>query len=84
VALLNTEALMKHPEILLKLPHALFINGVSARPHTEQKLNVISPVTEEVFMTVAEATDRDIDRAVAAARAAFESGEWPRMNAGPK
>jgi aldehyde dehydrogenase (NAD+) len=72
---------MKHPEILLKSPHALFINGVWARPHTEQKLNVISPVTEEVFMTVAEATDRDIDHAVAAARAAFESGEWPRMTA---
>jgi acyl-CoA reductase-like NAD-dependent aldehyde dehydrogenase len=72
---------MKHPEILLKSPHALFINGVWARPHTEQKLNVISPVTEEVLMTVAEATDRDIDHAVGAARAAFESGEWPRMTA---
>jgi acyl-CoA reductase-like NAD-dependent aldehyde dehydrogenase len=42
---------MKHPEILLKAPHALFINGVWAKPHTERKLNVISPVTEEVFLT---------------------------------
>jgi acyl-CoA reductase-like NAD-dependent aldehyde dehydrogenase len=72
---------MKHPDILLKAPHALFIDGVWARPHTERKLNVISPVTEEVFLTVAEATDRDIDHAVAAARAAFEAGEWPRMTA---
>lgn len=32
---------MNHPEILLKAPHALFIKGVWARPHTERKLNVI-------------------------------------------
>jgi hypothetical protein len=72
---------MQHPDILLKAPHALFINGVWARPHTERKVKIISPVTEEVFLTVAEATDPDIAHAVAAARAAFEAGEWPRMTA---
>ena len=30
---------------------------------------------------VAEATEADMDAAVAAARAAFDEGPWPRMNA---
>jgi acyl-CoA reductase-like NAD-dependent aldehyde dehydrogenase len=42
-------------------------------------LSVISPVTEEVVMTFAEATPRDVDRAVAAAREAFDHGPWPRL-----
>jgi aldehyde dehydrogenase (NAD+) len=42
---------------------------------------VISPVTEEVVQTFPEAQPRDVDRAVAAAREAFDKGPWPRMSA---
>ena len=45
------------------------------------KLSVISPVTEEVVQTFPEAQPRDVDRAVAAAREAFDKGPWPRMSA---
>jgi acyl-CoA reductase-like NAD-dependent aldehyde dehydrogenase len=67
---------MNHPEILLKAPDALFINGVWARRHTERKLNVISPVTEEVFLTVAEATvyTADPDEGFAVARRIRSAG----------
>lgn len=41
--------------------------------------DVIAPATEEVFVTIAEAREDDMNRAVAAARAAFDHGPWPRM-----
>src|SRR5690606_25147234 len=42
-------------------------------------INVVNPATEEIFLTVAEAQAADINRAVAAARHAFDHGPWPRM-----
>jgi aldehyde dehydrogenase (NAD+) len=36
--------------------------------------------SEEVFLTVAEAQAADVERAVAAARHAFDYGPWPRMS----
>ena len=60
-------------------PHAFFIDGAWAKPSTDRKLEVISPHTEEVFMTFAEAGVEDVDKAVAAARRAFDTGPWPRM-----
>jgi acyl-CoA reductase-like NAD-dependent aldehyde dehydrogenase len=39
---------------------------------------VISPATEEVVGHVPLAEDADVDRAVAAAREAFDQGPWPR------
>ena len=71
---------MDHPAISLQSPHAFFIDGTWAKPRTERKLSVISPVTEQVFMTVAEGTERDMDDAVGAARKTFDSGEWPRLS----
>lgn len=60
-------------------PHSLFIDGAWVAPATNRRLSVVSPVTEEVIATFAEATEPDVDRAVAAARAAFDSGPWPRL-----
>ncbi|HKE46291.1 MAG TPA: aldehyde dehydrogenase [Steroidobacteraceae bacterium] len=62
-------------------PHSLFIGGKWVRPATDNKLSVISPVTEQVIATYAEASPQDIDRAVAAAREAFDHGPWPRLSA---
>ncbi len=41
--------------------------------------NVVNPATEEVIGTVPQATPADVDRAVDAARKAFDEGPWPRM-----
>jgi aldehyde dehydrogenase (NAD+) len=41
---------------------------------------VISPHSEELVGRVPEGTKADIDRAVAAARDAFDNGEWPRLS----
>src|SRR5205807_2148560 len=42
-------------------------------------IEVISPSTEQVIGRAPEATADDVDRAVLAARAAFDEGEWPRL-----
>src|SRR6476659_3778103 len=41
----------------------------------------INPATGETICQVAEGDKADIDRAVQAARKAFEEGPWPRMSA---
>ncbi|WP_376768842.1 aldehyde dehydrogenase family protein [Amycolatopsis acididurans] len=43
------------------------------------ELPSVDPATGEVFASVACGGAADVDRAVAAARAAFENGPWPRM-----
>ncbi|NUR64045.1 MAG: aldehyde dehydrogenase [Catenulispora sp.] len=58
----------------------LFIGGSYMAPATDAKLEMISPVTEEVFGRTPEAAPADMDRAVAAARRAFDEGPWPRMS----
>ncbi len=57
----------------------LYIGGTHAAPATGKRIEVRSPFTEEVVGRVPEASDADVDRAVAAARQAFEEGPWPRM-----
>jgi acyl-CoA reductase-like NAD-dependent aldehyde dehydrogenase len=58
----------------------LFIGGSYVDPATDAKLELISPVTEEVFGRTPEAAPADMDRAVTAARRAFDEGPWPRMS----
>ena len=56
-----------------------YIGGEWVDPAGGDLLEVISPVTEEVIATVPDAVDADIDRAVAAAREAFDRGPWPNL-----
>ncbi|MFD0691661.1 aldehyde dehydrogenase [Actinomadura fibrosa] len=57
---------------------ALFIGGEWAAPSGGRRIEVVSPHTEEPVGRVAAADVPDIDRAVAAARRAFDEGPWPR------
>ncbi|KUI03593.1 aldehyde dehydrogenase [Mycolicibacterium acapulense] len=57
----------------------LFIGGRWEAPATGQRIAVISPHTEERIGETPEATAGDVDRAVQAARKAFDAGPWPRM-----
>ena len=63
----------------LRHPEKLFIGGEWIAPSTDRMIDVIAPATEQVFARVAEAMEADVDRAVAAARQAFDYGPWPRM-----
>lgn len=64
----------------LKHPTRFFIGGEWVEPSSESKFEVTNSATEEVFVTVAEAQETDINRAVAAARLAFDHGPWPQLS----
>jgi acyl-CoA reductase-like NAD-dependent aldehyde dehydrogenase len=55
----------------------LFIGGEFVKPETGDLIDVISPHTEEVIGQVPDAGPADIDKAVAAARNAFDAGPIP-------
>lgn len=57
----------------------LLIDGQWVAPSTDAAITITSPHTEEVIGQAPAAAPADIDRAVAAARAAFDDGPWPRM-----
>ncbi|MET8161556.1 aldehyde dehydrogenase [Sphaerisporangium sp. NPDC005289] len=58
----------------------LFIGGDWVAPSGTATIDVVSPHTEEVVGRVPDGAPADMDRAVAAARQAFDHGPWPRMS----
>jgi len=63
----------------MRVHDRFYIDGDWVAPASSAVLDVISPHTEEVVGRVPDATAADMDRAVAAARRAFDDGPWPRM-----
>ncbi len=59
--------------------HLLFIGGQWVEPADRSEVPVHDPATEALLTRVACGGEADIDRAVAAARAAL-NGEWSRLN----
>src|SRR5438309_128146 len=59
----------------------LFIGGKWQDSASGKTFPTINPATGEVICQVAEGDKADVDLAVKAARKAFESGPWPKMNA---
>jgi aldehyde dehydrogenase (NAD+) len=57
-------------------PGKLFINGRWEDAVSGRSIDVVNPATGEALTTVADAGAEDVDRAVAAARANFESKAW--------
>src|ERR1700754_4991044 len=58
----------------------LLINGQRVPSLSGRTFNTLNPATEEVLATISEGNADDVDRAVAAARRAFE-GPWRTMRA---
>jgi acyl-CoA reductase-like NAD-dependent aldehyde dehydrogenase len=61
-------------------PDRFYIGGDWVKPSSSDEIDVINASTEDVFLRVAEAKAEDMDRAVAAAREAFDHGPWPQMS----
>src|SRR5215207_420997 len=59
----------------------LYIDGEWSAPRDGRLVEVINPVTEEPIAQAALGGPADIDRAVRAARAAFEAGPWAESTA---
>src|SRR5246127_1194123 len=58
-----------------------YVNGQWVSSSTGETFPVFDPSTEEVIAHVAAASASDVDKAVKAARAAFDSGPWPATTA---
>ncbi len=64
----------------IRHPDRFFINGEWVKPSSDGMIDVINSGTEELFARVAEAQAPDVERAVAAAREAFDKGPWPQLS----
>jgi aldehyde dehydrogenase (NAD+) len=60
--------------------HLLLIDGRRVASVSGRTFNSLNPATEQVIATIAEGNELDVDRAVEAARRAFE-GSWRTMRA---
>ena len=61
--------------------YRMYINGEFVESAGKKYIPVIDPSTEEIMAEVPEANEEDVNRAVAAARTAFDSGAWPQTTA---
>lgn len=61
------------------MKNRLFIDGTYCDAASGAVFDVIDPANRQVFAQVARGGAQDIDRAVSAARRAFDEGPWPRM-----
>jgi aldehyde dehydrogenase (NAD+) len=59
----------------------MLIGGKWVESDSGKKFPTLNPATGEVICQVAEGDRADVDKAVKAARKAFEEGPWPKMNA---
>ncbi|KAL4777098.1 aldehyde dehydrogenase [Aspergillus nidulans var. acristatus] len=66
------------PVVKYEQPLGLFINNEFVKGVEGKTFQVINPSNEKVITSVHEATEKDVDVAVAAARAAFE-GPWRQV-----
>ncbi|GAB4068087.1 aldehyde dehydrogenase [Ancylobacter sonchi] len=71
-------------ELTPKLLECFFINGAWVAGHSGRRATVIHPATEATIFDVALADTADMDRAIAAARHAFDHGPWPTMSGGER
>ena len=70
------------PENKVKIgPTQLLINNEWIESVSGKRFETINPTTGEVICDVAEADAEDVEKAVIAARNAFNQGEWPKLSA---
>lgn len=68
------------PDVKIKYTKCL-IDGEWVDAVAGRTFETINPATGDVLTHVAEGDEPDVNKAVAAARKAFESGPWPKMTA---
>ena len=69
--------------INLKEQYDLFIGGKWVKPASKKYFDTINPATEKVLAKVAEANEKDVNRAVLAARKAYNE-VWSKLSAGER
>ncbi len=72
-------ALEDTKHINLKKQYDLFIDGKFVKPNSKKHFATYNPATEEKIAEIAEANEKDVDKAVKAARKAFD--KWSKISA---
>ena len=69
------------PALDLSVPHPgeHFIAGAWQAPSTDTRVCVVNPSDETVVAELPDVVPVDVDKALAAARLAFDDGPWPRL-----
>ncbi|HEX4065781.1 MAG TPA: aldehyde dehydrogenase family protein [Acidobacteriaceae bacterium] len=62
-------------------PEAMYIDGKWVEGASGKRIPVYDPSTEEVIAEIPDASNSEIDSAIAAARRAFDEGGWPQTTA---
>ena len=62
-------------------PYKCYINGEFVIPEGGETFDVINPANNEPFAKAYRAGKGEVDRAVKAAREAFDNGPWGKMSA---
>ncbi len=57
--------------------YKLYIDGTFVDSHSKKTFEALNPANQEVVGIFPDADEVDVDRAVKAARKAFDSGDWP-------
>lgn len=61
--------------------YRMYVNGEWVEAGKGKYFPVVDPSTEKIIAEVPDAGEEDVNRAVAAARTAFDSGAWPQTTA---
>lgn len=61
-------------------PYKLYIDGEFVIPESKETFDIVNPVTNEVFAKAYKAGKAEVDRAIEAARKAYDEGPWGRMS----
>ncbi|WP_198521910.1 aldehyde dehydrogenase family protein [Sagittula sp. P11] len=72
-------ALSSAAQSFISSKHGLYIGGEWVKSLSEETIDIVDPATGGVIAKSAAAGSADVDKAVAAARAAFDSGPWAEM-----
>ncbi|MBS0348098.1 MAG: aldehyde dehydrogenase [Proteobacteria bacterium] len=68
----------------LRLPSQAFIDGAFRPAISGKTFETLNPATGEVLTEIAACDERDVDLAVASAKAAFDDGRWQRRSPGER
>ncbi|XP_069012416.1 mitochondrial 10-formyltetrahydrofolate dehydrogenase [Embiotoca jacksoni] len=66
--------------MMVKMPYQCFINGKFEDAENGKTYDTVNPTDGSVICQVSYASVGDVDRAVAAAKEAYDNGPWGRMN----
>uniref|UniRef100_A0A8C1TJ64 Aldehyde dehydrogenase 1 family, member L1 n=1 Tax=Cyprinus carpio TaxID=7962 RepID=A0A8C1TJ64_CYPCA len=76
----NNLLIKKLNNMTIQIPHQLFINGEFVDAEGGKTYKTINPTDGQAICDVSLAQISDVEKAVAAAKEAFEEGEWGKMN----